>query len=395
MQNITYIRWVFIFILMTSIAVKNYSQVVVGSGTPDGSAVLELQSADKGVLLPRMTTDQRNAISSPPFGLMIFNNSTLCLEMNVGTPSVPDWSRMDCRTGVLSTLECSSAILNSSLVPNRTATGNTLNVSYTGGNQGIYNGQAVSSIGVTGLTATLSPGNFADGSGTLIYTINGTPSSTGVATFALEAGGKSCSFSTPVSCRAKVNATTFKDFICYNLGAANTSADPLNPSWEINGGYWQWGRLAQAAAGPTGPDASQTNEAIVSGWNTTNAPNGSWSDASKTANDPCPAGYRIPTKAQWDGVVANNTLTNVGTWTNSSTNYSSGKQFGTGLFLPAAGTRSYNNGALSSRGSYGGYRSSTQNGTTGFAWHLYFNSSAAGTGSSLLSIGYSIRCIAE
>jgi hypothetical protein len=83
--------------------------------------------------------------------------------------------------------------------------------------------------------------------------------------------------------------------------------------------------LHRLAAGPVGPGSSQANDGAVSGWNTSNAINGAWSDATKTANDPCPAGHRVPTMAQWDAVIANNTQTSVGTWSNSSTNYSSGR----------------------------------------------------------------------
>jgi uncharacterized protein (TIGR02145 family) len=195
--------------------------------------------------------------------------------------------------------------------------------------------------------------------------------------------------STPV-CRAKVNATDYKNFMCYNLGAANTSADPFTPSWEINGGYWQWGRSAEAAAGPT---AADPKDGVVSGWNTTGAANGSWADGSKTANDPCPAGYRIPTKAQWDEVRANNTRTNLGTFNSSATNYGAGVKFGTQLMLPAAGLR-YDDGALYYRGSDGFYWSSTESGNSD-AWNMFFGSSGAFTGTNPRTFGVSVRCVAE
>ena len=48
---------------------------------PDSSAMLDVQSIDKGMLIPRMTTAQRDAISNPANGLMIYNTSTDCLDM--------------------------------------------------------------------------------------------------------------------------------------------------------------------------------------------------------------------------------------------------------------------------------------------------------------------------
>jgi uncharacterized protein (TIGR02145 family) len=302
--------------------------------------------------------------------------------------------------GSISTLDCAGATVAGSLMLNQAASGVSASVPYTGGNGGIHDGQVVTSTGVTGLTATLSAGNFASGAGSLSYAITGTPASGGTASFVLNIGGQTCTLdvtvsSTPV-CRAKVNATDYKNFMCYNLGAANTSADPFTPSWEINGGYWQWGRSAQVAAGPTGPDAGQANNGAVSGWNTTYPANGSWADGSKTANDPCPAGYRIPTKAQWGGVSANNTYADVGTFTSSATNYGSGKKLGDQLMLPAAGGRNGGSGALYNRGGTGFYWSSTEL-VNNSAWDLYFGNSGVTTDyfDGSRNYGFSVRCIAE
>ncbi|HRU69389.1 MAG TPA: hypothetical protein P5265_12965, partial [Bacteroidia bacterium] len=52
-----------------------FSQSVgIGSGTftPDASAMLEIQSTNSGLLIPRMTAAQRSAISNPATGLLVF-----------------------------------------------------------------------------------------------------------------------------------------------------------------------------------------------------------------------------------------------------------------------------------------------------------------------------------
>lgn len=49
----------------------------VGIGaTPNAAALLDVSSTTRGLLLPRMTTTQRDAIGSPPDGLMIYNTTT-------------------------------------------------------------------------------------------------------------------------------------------------------------------------------------------------------------------------------------------------------------------------------------------------------------------------------
>ena len=205
----------------------------------------------------------------------------------------------------------------------------------------------------------------------------------------------STTFTAPV-CRAKTSATEFRNFMCYNLGAAFTGVDPSTPAWEINGGYWQWGRSTMAAAGPSGIDP---NSGGVTGWLTTSAANGSWTDASKTSSDPCPAGFRVPTRTQWEAVLANNSISGVGSWTSGTSNYTSGRAIGTELFLPAAGYRSTSSGALISRNSIGVYWSSTETTTATLAWYLTFDSSTIVTGSTntayARAAGLSVRCIAQ
>ena len=50
------------------------NQVGIGTSSPNNSAVLDIQSNSKGVLLPRLLEAQRNAISSPATGLLVFQS---------------------------------------------------------------------------------------------------------------------------------------------------------------------------------------------------------------------------------------------------------------------------------------------------------------------------------
>ncbi|MEO8146414.1 MAG: T9SS type A sorting domain-containing protein [Bacteroidia bacterium] len=44
----------------------------IGTASPNGKSILEIKSTTKGVLLPRMTKTQRDAITAPPDGLIIY-----------------------------------------------------------------------------------------------------------------------------------------------------------------------------------------------------------------------------------------------------------------------------------------------------------------------------------
>ena len=62
--------------------------------TPDNSSMLDVSATDKGLLIPRMTTTQRNAIASPAHSLMIYNLTTDCLELYNASSSI--WVSIGC-----------------------------------------------------------------------------------------------------------------------------------------------------------------------------------------------------------------------------------------------------------------------------------------------------------
>lgn len=57
---------------------------------PDPSAVLDLQSQEQGLLLPRMSTAERDAINSPAPGLMIYNTDDSCFNYYSGASWIQD-----------------------------------------------------------------------------------------------------------------------------------------------------------------------------------------------------------------------------------------------------------------------------------------------------------------
>jgi len=55
--------------------------VGIGTSSPDASALLDVSSTTQGFLPPRMTTSERDAISSPASGLMIWNTDNRQIEV--------------------------------------------------------------------------------------------------------------------------------------------------------------------------------------------------------------------------------------------------------------------------------------------------------------------------
>jgi hypothetical protein len=61
----------------------------------NASALFDVKSTTKGILIPRLTETQRDAISNPATGLLIYQtNNTAGYYYNSGTPAVPAWTKM-------------------------------------------------------------------------------------------------------------------------------------------------------------------------------------------------------------------------------------------------------------------------------------------------------------
>lgn len=68
-----------------------YAQVGIGTTEPDASSVLDVSSNSKGLLMPRLTTEDRDDIIDPANGLMIYNVTLNDGQINIGTPEDPNW----------------------------------------------------------------------------------------------------------------------------------------------------------------------------------------------------------------------------------------------------------------------------------------------------------------
>lgn len=63
----------FLFLSFIMINFCKGQNVGIGTNTPSPNAMLDVQSTSKGILIPRMTTTQRDAMLTPTIGLQIFN----------------------------------------------------------------------------------------------------------------------------------------------------------------------------------------------------------------------------------------------------------------------------------------------------------------------------------
>ncbi|MCK5833965.1 hypothetical protein KAH81_09900 [bacterium] len=74
--------------------VRGDGNVGIGTALPNAAAILDVSSTTKGFLPPRMTCVQRDAISSPPEGLMIYNTVTNTIDYYDGA----DWMALQAST---------------------------------------------------------------------------------------------------------------------------------------------------------------------------------------------------------------------------------------------------------------------------------------------------------
>ena len=218
-----------------------------------------------------------------------------------------------------------------------------------------------------------------------------------------------------------------KDFASHNLGA-DTNLDPkTNVEGNADGsggtlGYlYQWGRTNDGhqlrnSATVVGPKGT-TDPDIAAGKFITNNAGGDWLTpsnnnlwtglgATKGPNDPCPPGFRVPTKSQWGGICSGSSaarngggIYNTWTWTGN------GFMVGPLLFLPAVGHRDGVNATVTGVGYFNDldisfiYWTGTINtNNTQYAWIIDYH-----IGNNYIRVGqfrnrangHAVRCISE
>lgn len=180
-------------------SVTIYSQVGIGTSSPDSSAMLDVVASDKGLLIPRVALTSaidQTTIPSPAVGLLVYNTGagTLTYKGFVfwnGT----EWRSINNTSTInpgISGLTCSGASAFPQTFTSGVPYSGTLTVPYSNGNGGSYQGG--SPFTQNGLTFTLNPGTLNSGNGTITYSVSGIPnfSSPGTATIPLSFLGFNC-----------------------------------------------------------------------------------------------------------------------------------------------------------------------------------------------------------
>ena len=281
---------------------NNGAGVGIGTTSPNASAKVEIASTTQGLLPPRMTTVQRDAIVSPAIGLVIFNTTTNCLNFYIGN----SWYET-----------CGTLIL----IP-----------------------YPVGTVNCAGATAVLNV----------------------------------------------TNSITGKIWMDRNLGATQVATSSTDAN--SYGDLYQWGRRAdghQCRTSATTATLSSIDQPAHGDFIL--APNVpfDWRSAQNTnlwqgvngVNNPCPAGYRIPTESELEAERLS--------W---SANTSVGA-FASPLKLPTAGNRNNSSGSLFSVGTNGSCWSSTVSGI--YSRSLYFYSSDADMVTYDRADGYAVRCLKD
>lgn len=218
----------------------SFSQVGIGTTSPDPSSILDIESTSQGFLPPRMTSLQRDNIASPAEGLFIYNLDDNCFQYYKGS----SWSGC-LGESPTNSLDCSSTIANGTY-----AIGNPLNGSNT-----ITINVLVNVIETYTINTNTVNGYSFSGSGTFstvgLNTItlsgSGTPTAAQTDTFTITFIGKGDTCNTDITvtstlpnCLAYFNAGFTTDGV-YSIDPDGAGANPAYDCYcdmTNNGGGW-------------------------------------------------------------------------------------------------------------------------------------------------------------
>ncbi|TVR82202.1 MAG: hypothetical protein EA412_01940 [Chitinophagaceae bacterium] len=468
-------KYINILVISLLFSGVGFSQVKIGDNhtNVNPASIFEMESSNKGLLLPRMNTSQRDAIASPAEGLLIYNTENECVEVYNNI----DWISLcsEASAGPGSGPDCSSTnIIIDGTVTHEVCIGDnngSINLSVSGGaspylyswsgNAG--NTQSISSLSPGTYTVTVTEdggcaefktfvvnasqitvpdnppavsGNSApsDNATGVVYSTSAVTSATDynwtVPSGAVITGGQgsisitvdftgtpagnicvraenvcgnsgyTClSIVPPVSlgpCASStdlvevINSTTGRIWMDRNLGASRQAISVTDA--QAYGCLFQWGRPDDGHAARNSSITSTQSSVpqpthsdfIAMGTGSSdwlNPANDNLWQGLAGINNPCPAGFRLPTEAE---AIAERNSWSEQTLTGA---YNSNRKF------TAAGFRFQTSGNLGQAGSQGFYWTSTVSGTQAVRLRIRGTANTADIDSDHRGRGKSVRCI--
>ena len=374
----------FILAVVVLVTCSVQSQIGMGTPNPDPSAVLELSSTQKGFLPPRLTTLQRNAIVQPAEGLTIYNTNKDCLEWYIASqwynacgdnpPAVADYTCNTLETGTM-TAGIPVSGVSQTITADVSAPG-----SY--------------DISATNNGVTFSArGNFTSkGKHDILLHATGIPIAAGDHDFILNTSPNNCPFTRTINSNIPiVKGTAGKIWMAYNLGATKAPSSPDDTAQY--GDLYQWGRATdghEKRTSLTTTTRSSTDTPVDGKFIITTAAPYNWRSSTNHnlwqggsgTNNPCPAGFRIPTIQELeDEFIKSNIKDKTAAFNN------------TPLKLVAAGYRNPVTGNLDNVGFHGSYWSSDID-----SYNKLPNKRTISAGfitNDYQAYGFSVRCIKE
>jgi hypothetical protein len=379
-----------ISLIVSTLGISQGVGVNTTGNNPDPSAILDVTSSEKGVLFPRMSIAQRNAIQSPAKGLMIYNTDCDNLNYNAGTSGAPNWVALN------PAITVPAAPSSGTHVPSST--------------QIIWNWNVVSgAAGYKWHTSNNYSGATDNGQGTN-YTQTGLICNTSNTLYVW--AYSECGNSSPVTLTQSTSACPW---VCGNQLTVTHTAGAVAPitktvtygtvSTAISGSgtkCWITQNLGADQQAPSVNDATLQSAGwnwqfgLAQGYNhdgTTRTPNTSWLSSINNnnmdwppASDPCTAllgsGWRLPTNAEWAAIE--------GPINNSA------DAFATVLKLHNSGYLSNTDGNTNpSRGGNGTFYSSTRGSGTGDGKYIEYNSGSSGMYDYDGAYAHALRCLKD